>query len=408
MTIDDLTTALEAALRERAATIAPLAPPEGHIRRRVARRQARRRRRNLLSTATLIGLLAVAAAVWGLARPSHHVEVSTGPVVPSTTAKPPNTQGLADTTVTHNCPSIGGAPTLPNTTTTVIGKSGPTSTSAMFPTSIPAGLCLVQTVAGAPAAGQFQVTALASCSTCAHPTAAVAISTSSKRDTWDDGSTAGQQTGLVGGTSYAYEPPATAGARAMMAVPINPQIDSSTGLITGPDFVLIGYGLNKADYLKLATQVLDHSSPLLAGMVTVYDGPADSNDNIVPAGIDAYASLTWTAVDGNAVLTFTYQHSAQTPALTAFAWQYPDAQPGSSTGPPTLVAPVAHGYTIFSEPGPDTLLSLTYGSTAAATAAQLVPILDHLQTVDTTSTAWTTLVAAAQHHQDNENPVLYP
>jgi hypothetical protein len=324
--------------------------------------------------------------------------VSTGPLVPAhqNLNSGPAAADLADTTAGHQCPVATNHPSAPATT---IMQVTPNSPVVVLPRSLPDDLCVVQASDDLPNQAGFELTALAGCASCAKPPAAVAISRSSKRATWDDGPTTGEETGSVAGQTYAYKPPLAPNARAMLAFPANPA--------TNAGFVLIGYGLSKNQYLELATQLATNSPPQLPGLQTVYDGPADSNDNIVPADRET-TSLIWLAADGNTMLTYTYQGGPSVPPLAAYAWQYPEASTSSNT-PMALVTLMANGYDVLSESSSGALVTLKYRSAhPSLTPSQLVAIAENLSTIPSTATAWTALQAAAKTHADNPNPALFP
>jgi hypothetical protein len=392
---DAVSDALAGALVEHARTVTREAPPLSQIRRRVARRRIVRRRRNLGIAALGVVVLA-ALVVFSVTRGSPGIPVKVAAPGQPGTAQPQGTAGLADTTANHGCPSGDGIPSGP--ATTVVATHA--STEVVVPQSVPAGLCLVQADNEAMPRGQFELTALATCATCADPSAAVAISRSTKRDTWDNGTTVGLETGRVAGVSYAYKPPLTATSRAMLAVPA----DASTG------FVLIGFGLSKSQYLTLATQVLALQAPYLSGLQTVYDGPADSNDNLVPGDVTLTTTLRWVAPDGTSVLAYSYLQGPTVPPISAFAWQYPEAATSPSNGVQSaLVMSRGNGYTVLSEPASNALVTLDYRSLRpAVNPAELLSLAQSLRPLSATSTLWTSLVAAGQRHLDNQNPTLYP
>ncbi|MGH9125885.1 MAG: hypothetical protein ACRDZ8_14335 [Acidimicrobiales bacterium] len=151
--------------------------------------------------------------------------MATGPAHQSLKSTPA-AAGLADTTAGQRCPVANTHPSAPATT---IAQVAPKSLVVVVPSSVPAGLCVMVASSEQANQGEFELTALADFVSCADPAAAIAISPSSKRDTWDDGPTAGEETGHVAGQTYAYKPPLTQSARAMLAVPAEPA-GTSNGL----------------------------------------------------------------------------------------------------------------------------------------------------------------------------------
>lgn len=393
----DVNHTVAAALHEQAQGITTVPPSVSAIRSRAGRRRVRRRRRRTLLVITAVMTVAAGTLAYRVGRRHSSVTVATGPAHQSLKSTPAGA-ALADTTAGQRCPVANNHPSAPATT---IAQVAPKSLVVVVPSSVPAGLCVVVASSVQPNQGEFELTALADCASCVDPGAAVSISRSSKRDTWDDGPTAGEETGSVAGQTYAYKPPSTQNARAMLAVPADPRNNAG--------FVLIGFGLSKNQYLNLATELTSKSQPDLPGLQTVYDGPADSNDGIVPGDLNTYTYLSWLAPDGNTLLTYTYQAGPNVPPPAAYAWQYPKAKATGTAGPTAVVAMVANGYDVLSEPRSRALVTVQYRSTEPTLdPSPLAGIADDLSTLSSTTTSWTALEAAAQTHLDNPNPALLP
>jgi hypothetical protein len=394
---DDLDSAVSASLNRKARAVRAMPVAIANIEQRAGRLRRRRQRRRLLLGATIVVVATALAApgVYLSQRPdSAHVNVL-GP--PTGAPASLGLRDLVDTTNGHTCPSIRQVQPTPQTT--IIAGMQPTANGdhLLVPTSLHRGYCATMPYLTLPFEVDYPFTVLATCSRCATPSESVAISTSSARDTWTAQTSRGELTGVIDGRPYGYKPQTTPGGRGMLAWPKN----VTFGQAPKTSFLLIGHGLTKTQYLRLADRLAQSKSAALPGLRTVYEGSADEFDYL-SSDVNRSVTMGWVAKDGRQMVTYSYQHTTQPVTLAAYAWQFSDPRVAETSLGPILYGldPDGSGHVYnYLLATKEADIAIQYVSTALGPPPRfLLSMLQHLHGISTGSTTWKTFTNLASRH----------